>query len=159
MLTGRSQPGPLQVRCLALSSRHCEGETERLAQPTSTTAESAFRIRCNVPSHARRCTVLLEIGIPFPSCDAAAPSSPFRPSIVVLTLICGRNTVAPRQGALVHGLIDDFNQRVGSALFRRPPVGGARALGTRFDGRLQGGAAHAVEHARAVDYAAGLADA
>src|SRR5207244_7049200 len=90
MLTGRSQPGPAQLECRALSARHCEGETERVARPTSTTTEPAFRIRCKAPSHARRCTVLLEIGIPLSSLEAAAPGSPFRPSLVVLMLMCGR---------------------------------------------------------------------
>src|SRR6266704_100129 len=90
MLIGRSHSGAAQVRCLALRARHCEGETERVARPTSTTTESALITRCRVQSHARRCTVLLEIGIPLPSCEAASPSSPLRPSMVVLTLMCCR---------------------------------------------------------------------
>src|SRR2546428_4910171 len=87
MLTGRSHSGAAQVRCLALSARHCDGETLRVARPTSTTTEPALRTRCRVPS---RWTVLLEIGIPPCSSDAGAPSSPFRPSMVVLMLMCGR---------------------------------------------------------------------
>src|SRR5205085_2720921 len=39
---------------------------------------------------ARRCTVLLEIGVPSASSEAGAPSSPLRPSTVVWTLTCGR---------------------------------------------------------------------
>src|SRR5438445_288773 len=69
------------------------------------------------------------------------------------------HTVAPRQRAFVHGAIDDFHQCVSPPLLRRPPVRGAGALGERFDGHLEGGAAHAVEHARDVEHAAGLTDA
>src|SRR3989442_10579176 len=98
MLIGRSHSGAAQVRCLALRARHCEGETERVARPTSITTESALITRCRVLSHARRCTVLLEIGIPLPSCEAASPSSPLRPSMVVLTLMCGRAPL--RRGSL-----------------------------------------------------------
>src|SRR5439155_23684409 len=73
-----------------LEGRHCAGETACVAWPTSTTTESALSTRLKVPSQARRCTVLLETGIPFCISEAAAPSSPFRPSIVVFTLMWGR---------------------------------------------------------------------
>src|SRR2546422_8079734 len=98
MLIGRSHSGAAQVRCIALRARHCEGETERVARPTSITTESALITRCRVQSQARRCTVLLEIGIPLPSCEAASPSSPLRLSMVVLTLMCGRAPL--RRGSL-----------------------------------------------------------
>src|SRR5256885_1570395 len=98
MLIGRSHSGAAQVRCLALRARHCEAETERVARPTSTTTESALITRCRVPSQARRCTVLLEIGIPLPSWEATSPSSPLRPSMVVLTLMWGRAPL--RRGSL-----------------------------------------------------------
>src|SRR5437899_7059807 len=138
MLIGRSHSGAAQVRCLALRARHCEGETERVARPTSTTTESALITRCRVLSHARRCTVLLEIGIPLPSCEAASPSSPLRPSMVVLTLMCGRAPL--RRGsllALVHGVLGHLDQGIGPTLLGRPVVGGAEGIGERLDSCLE----------------------
>src|SRR3989449_2199524 len=134
MLIGRSHSGAAQVRCLALRARHCEGETERVARPTSITTESALITRCRVHSQARRCTVLLEIGIPLPSCEAASPSSPLRPSMVVLTLMCGRAPL--RRGsllALVHGVLGHLDQGIGPTLLGRPVVGGAERIGERLD--------------------------
>src|SRR5437660_7918584 len=95
---GRSQPGAAQLRCRALRPRHCAGETARVARPTSITCESAFNTRARAPSQARRCTVLLETGIPFCSSDADAPSSRFKPSIVVWTVMWGRTPL--RRGSV-----------------------------------------------------------
>src|SRR5438034_5945304 len=139
-LIGRSHPGAAQLRCRALRARHCAGETARVARPTSTTTKSALRTRHRVPSQASRCTVLLEIGVPLSSSDPPTkpvPSSPFRASMLVLTLMWGRTPVAPGQRAPVEGLVDDLDQGVGAALLGGADVVLTQGLVEAVDGRPQ----------------------
>src|SRR5438309_2694914 len=130
----------------------------RVARPTSTTTESAFKTRDRVPSQASRCTVLLEIGIPPSSSEAAAPSSPFKASNVVLTFDGWPRTIALRQLALVQSLVHDLAQGVDPALLGRPAVFLPEPLGERVDRSLESGAGLGIHDPTEVVHAVHLAD-
>src|SRR3989442_7952836 len=130
----------------------------RVARPTSTTTESAFKTRDRVPSQASRCTVLLEIGIPPSSSEAAAPSSPFKASSVVFTLTCGR---APLRSGSLPSSRDLCTISLRASIRRclgGPAVVLPEPLGKRVDRSLEGSARLRIHDPAEVVHAIHLAD-
>src|SRR5258708_4598471 len=88
-LTWRSQPWNRQPLSRTRKARILGGETVRVSRPTSITIESASRTRDIVQSQARRSAVRTEMGSERSSSAGGAPSSPFKPSSVMVRLRCG----------------------------------------------------------------------
>src|SRR5581483_6783211 len=89
-LTGRSHPGQRQPPSRAFSARRVDGDTTRVARPTSTTTEPDLTMRVIVPSQARRSAVRVDTGADIARSAAGAPRRFIKPSRVVVTETCGR---------------------------------------------------------------------
>jgi len=94
----RSQPVKRQPRSRTLSALRLGAELTLVARPTSITIESASSTREIVESHAIRCSVLVEIGSESSRSAGGAPTSFFKPSNVVVRLMCGRTPL--RRGSV-----------------------------------------------------------
>src|SRR4029077_14281427 len=111
-------------------------ELTRVARPTSMTMESASRTREMEASQAMRCSVLVEMGSELEVCR--------RRTHFVLQAFQGRRPVdvrshpmAPRQRALVHGVVDELADGVVHTLGMDALVVRTSSLGKGLQRRLQ----------------------